>query len=79
MARSWILRLRLEAARRMTALLEGSKNQMGMMGGFSPVLVEQILLTSRYLTVHRNEYRVEGQCFRTFPITSCSELPDLLM
>jgi len=45
MARSWILRLRLEAARRMTALLEGSKNQMGMMGGFSPVLVEQILLT----------------------------------
>ncbi|MGA0294848.1 MAG: hypothetical protein ACO3OL_13175 [bacterium] len=44
-AGSWILRLRLKAPRRMTALLEGSKNQMGMMGGFSPVLVEQILLT----------------------------------
>ena len=29
---------------RMTALLEGSKNQMGMMGGFSPVLVKQIYL-----------------------------------
>ena len=45
MARSWILRLRLMAARRMTALLEGSKNQMGMMRGFSPVLMKQILLT----------------------------------
>ena len=45
MARSWILRLRLEAPRRMTALLEGSKNQMGMMGGFNPVVVEQIVLT----------------------------------
>ena len=45
MARSWILRLRLEAERRMTALLEVSKNQMGMMGGFTHVLVEQILLT----------------------------------
>ena len=45
MARSWILRLRLEALRRMTALLVESKNQMGMMGGFSNVLVEQILLT----------------------------------
>ena len=45
MARSWILRLRLMAARRMTVLLVGSKNQMGMMGGFNPVLVEQILLT----------------------------------
>ena len=44
MARSWILRLRLDAARRMTALLEGSKNQMGMMEVFSPGLVEQILL-----------------------------------
>ena len=42
---SWILRLRLKAPRRMTALLEGSKNQMGMMVGFIPVLVEQILLT----------------------------------
>jgi len=29
----------------MTALLEESKNQMGMMGGFSPVLVKQILFT----------------------------------
>ena len=45
MARSWILRLRLEAARRMTALLEGSKNQIVMMGGVSPVLVKQILFT----------------------------------
>ena len=45
MARSWILRLRLEAPRRMTTLLEGSKNQMGMMGGFNPVVVEQIVLT----------------------------------
>ena len=45
MARSWILRLRLEAARRMTALLEGSMNQIGMMGGVSPVLVKQILFT----------------------------------
>ena len=45
MARSWILRLRLEAARRMTALLEGSKNQIGIMGGVSPVLDKQILLT----------------------------------
>ena len=45
MARSWILRLRLEAPRRMTALLVESKNQMGMMGGFSPVLVKQILFT----------------------------------
>ena len=79
MARSWILRLRLKSPRRMTALLEGSKNQMGTIGGFSPVLVKQILLTRRYLPVHRNEYRVEGQCFRTFPNTFCSELPDLLM
>ena len=55
MARSWILRLRLKAPRRMTALLVGSKNQMSMMGGFSPVLVEQILLTYHYLPVHRNE------------------------
>ena len=45
MAGSWILRLRLKSSRRMTALLVGSKNQMGMMVGFSPVLVEQILLT----------------------------------
>jgi len=45
MARSWILRLRLEAPRRMTALLEGSKNQMNMMGGINPVVVEQIVLT----------------------------------
>ena len=45
MARSWILRLRLEAPRRMTALLVESKKQMGMMGGFTYVLVEQILLT----------------------------------
>ena len=45
MARSWILRLRLEAPRRMTALLVESKKQMGMMGGFTHVLVEQILLT----------------------------------
>ena len=45
MARSWILRLRLEAPRRMTALLEVSENQMSMMGGFSPILVEKILLT----------------------------------
>ena len=45
MARSWILRLRLEAPRRMTALLEGSKNQIVMMGGVSPVLVKQILFT----------------------------------
>ena len=79
MALSWILRLRLKSSRRMTALLEGSKNQMGMMGGFSPVLVEQNLLTLRYLPLHRKEYRVEGECFRTFPITSSSELPDLSM
>ena len=45
MPRSWILRLRLMAARRMTALLEGSKNQIVMMGGVSPVLVKQILFT----------------------------------
>ena len=44
-AGSWILRLRLKAPRRMTGLLEVSKNQMSMMGGFSPVLVEKILLT----------------------------------
>ena len=44
MARSWILRLRLEAPSKTTALLEVSKNQMSMMGGFSPVLVEQNLL-----------------------------------
>ena len=79
MAWSWILRLRLMAARRMTALLEGSKNQMGMMGVFSPVLVQQILLTWLYLPVQRKVYRVEGGCFRTFPNTFCSELPDLLM
>ena len=45
MARSWILRLRLEAPRRMTALLEGTKSQIVMMGGVSPVLVKQILFT----------------------------------
>ena len=45
MARSWILGLRLKSLRKMTVLIEGSKNQMGMMVGFSPVLVEQILLT----------------------------------
>ena len=67
------------AARRMTALLVESKNQMGMMGGFSPVLVKQILFTGGYLPLHRKEYRVEGECFRTFPITSSSELPDLSM
>ena len=45
MARSWILGLRLKSLRKMTALIEGSKNQIGMMGGVSPVLVKQILLT----------------------------------
>ena len=45
MAGSWILRLRLKSLRKMTALIEGSKNQMEMMGGFSPVLMKQILLT----------------------------------
>ena len=44
-AGSWILRLRLKAPRRMTALLVGPKNQIGMIVGFSPVLMKQILLT----------------------------------
>ncbi|MDP6465988.1 MAG: hypothetical protein QGH65_19115 [SAR324 cluster bacterium] len=39
----------------MTALLEGSKFHMGMKGGFSPVLVEQILLSWRYLPVPRTQ------------------------
>jgi hypothetical protein len=79
MARSWILRLRLKSSRRMTALLEVSKNQMGIMGGFNPVLVEQILLSCRYLPVHRNVYREEGECFRIFPNSLYSVFPDLLM
>ena len=45
MAESLILRLRLKAPRRMTALLEGTKSQIVMMGGVSPVLDKQILLT----------------------------------
>ena len=79
MARSWILRLRLKAPRRMTALLVGSKDQMGMMGGFSPVSSGADSSHLRLPACATNEYRVEGECFRTFPNTFCSELPDLLM
>ena len=60
MARSWILRLRLEAPRRMTALLEGSKNQMGMMGGFSPLLEKLIFLTKNYLFLSRTHIEGKG-------------------
>ena len=44
------------------------------MGEFSPVLVEQILLTWRYLPVHGNEYRVGGNViehFRSHYVRSC--------
>ena len=41
----WILRLRRAALRRMTALVEMSEIQMEMKEIFSPLLVEQVLLT----------------------------------
>ena len=60
MPRSWILRLRLKAPRRMTTLLEGSKNQMGMMGGFSPLLEKLIFLTKNYLFLSRTQIEGKG-------------------
>ena len=60
MARSWILRLRLVAPRRMTTLLEGSKNQMGMMGGFSPLFEKLIFLTKNYLFLSRTQIEGKG-------------------
>ena len=48
----WILRLRLKAMRRMTAWLEVSRIHIRMMEGFSPVLVEQILMNCHYLSLH---------------------------
>ena len=78
MARSWILRLRLKSSRRMTALLVGSKNQMGMMGGFSPLLEKLIFLTKNYLFLSRTQIEVKGM-LSNIPIIMFLVLPDLLM
>jgi hypothetical protein len=50
----------------MTAWLEVSRFHIGMKGGFSPVLVEQILLNCRYLSVHRTNKGVRVCVFAHF-------------
>ena len=67
------------APRRMTALVEMSENQMKIKGGFSPVLVEKILIIWRYLPVSFSQSRVKRVYYRTFPITLYAGLLDLLM
>ena len=44
----------------MTTLLEGSKNQMGMMGGFSPLFEKLIFLTKNYLFLSRTQIEGKG-------------------
>ena len=73
----WILRLRQAAMRRMTAWLEVSRVHFRMMGRFSPVLVEQILLNCRYLSVHRTKRQGWGIVFSHFSITSRAGFQDL--
>ena len=65
----WILRLRPAAARRMTALVEMSENQMKIKGGFSPFLTEQNPLIRRFLTKWRSQTGVRMMCYQTFPTT----------
>ena len=54
------------APRRMTALVEMSKNQMKIKGGFSPVLEDQTLITWRYLSVHLSHTRGLGNIIAHF-------------
>ena len=60
MAGSWILRLRLKAPRRMTALVEMSENQMKIKGVFSPLLDKLIFLTKNYLFLSRTQIGGKG-------------------
>ena len=60
MVRSWILRLRLKAPRRMTALVEMSENQMKIKGVFSPLLEKLIFLTKNYLFLSRTHIEGKG-------------------
>ena len=54
------------APRRMTTLVEISKNQMKTKGGFSPVLEDQTLITWRYLSVHLSHTRGLGNIIAHF-------------
>ena len=54
------------APRRMTALVEMSENQMKTVGGFSPVLEDQTLITWRYLSVHLSHTRGLGNIIAHF-------------
>jgi len=63
----------------MTAWLEVSRFHIGMKGGFSPVLVEQILLNCRYLSVHRTKKGVRVCVFVLFPPHSERGFLDLPM
>ena len=54
------------APRRMTTLVEISKNQMKTKGGFSPVLEDQTLITWRYLSVHLSHTRGLGNVIAHF-------------
>ena len=50
----------------MTALVEMSENLMKIKGGFSPVLEDQKLITSRYLAVHLSHTRGLGNIIAHF-------------
>ena len=63
----------------MTAWLEVFRVQFGMKGGFSPVLVEQILLNCRYLSVHRTKTGERVCVFVLFPPHSARGFQDLPM
>ena len=62
----WILRHRLAAVRRMTTWLEVSRVHFRMKGGFSPVLLEQIFLNCRYLSLHPTKTGVRFCVFVLF-------------
>jgi len=51
----------------MTAWMEVSRVHFRMKGGFSPVLVEQILLNCLYLSVHPTKIGVRVCVFAVFP------------
>ena len=51
----------------MTAWLEVSRVHIGMKGGFGPVLVVQILLNCRYLSVHPTKTGLKIRVIALFP------------
>jgi len=54
----------------MTAIVEICENQMKIKGVFSPLLVEQVLLTWHYQLVRRTQIGAEEQIIAHFP-SSC--------